>query len=321
MQGPGVVILNPVAARGRIRRTWPRVEAALRKVAEWQPDVWLSQRPGHAVELAQRAALEGYEWIAVAGGDGSVHEVVNGICKARFHHGVSEQYPSLVVIPAGTGNDFARSLGLPRDPVTAAAGLASTQVDLIDVGQVGDNYFANIAGTGFDAEVAADVNRGGKRAGGALPYVWSVLKKLFSYHNQQLRIELDGQVIDQKCLLVAVGLSPYYAGGMHILPNADPRDGYFDVCVCGDLRKLDVLSLLPRIFSGGHVGYPGVEFYRARHVRIEGPQRLHVQADGEIVGSLPIEFSCLPKALRVIKPDLVVNKKGSTSVMPAAQGE
>lgn len=309
MDGPGVVILNPVAAQGRILRVWPKIKAALLQVLPQRPDVWESQHPGHAVELAQRAALEGYEWIAVCGGDGTVHEVVNGICRARFHHGLQGQHPSLTVIPAGTGNDFARSLGIPLNAVTAALGLSEPVNDTIDVGRVGDHYFANIAGAGFDAEVAAEVNRSGKKAGGALPYVWGVIKKLFVYQNQDLRIQLDDQILDRRALLVAVGISPYYAGGMHILPKADPRDGLFDVCICGDLRRIEVLSLLPRIFSGGHVGHRQVEFYRARKVKISGSANLHVQADGEIVGKLPVEFECLPGTLRVVKPVAVAPGK------------
>lgn len=309
MDGPGVVILNPVAAQGRIRRQWPQIEAAITGVIGKKPDVWVSQRPGHATDLAKRAALEGYTWVAVCGGDGSVHEVVNGLFSARAPHSNISDAPALIVIPAGTGNDFARSLGMPINALQVVSGLSDPVADVIDIGQVGKYYFANIGGAGFDAEVAADVNRKGIKTGGALPYVLSVLKKMIVYENQDIQIVLDGKVIERRSLLVAVGIMPYYAGGMHILPGADPQDGLLDVCVCGDLGKLQILSLLPRIFSGGHVGHPLVEFYRAKTVRIQGPSRLHVQADGEIVGNLPIEFRCLPKALKIIKPSLVSEKQ------------
>ncbi|HEY8449656.1 MAG TPA: diacylglycerol kinase family protein, partial [Bacillota bacterium] len=171
MNGRGVVILNPVAAHGRVRRRWPRIDEALRSVTGNAPTVWVSQAPGHAVDLAERAVHEGYDWVAACGGDGTVHEVVNGLCRAADGQLADGRPPYLVVLPAGTGNDFARSLGIPRHPLQAIASYRNGSVGTVDVGRVSGRFFANVGGAGFDAEVAAEVNRSGKRMSGALPYV------------------------------------------------------------------------------------------------------------------------------------------------------
>ncbi|HEX6987893.1 MAG TPA: diacylglycerol kinase family protein [Bacillota bacterium] len=298
------MIVNPMAGNGRVRRHWPGIQRRLADVLGYEPPVWFTERPGHAAELARARAAEPHAWIAACGGDGTVHEVVNGLCRARFDDDIGDAVPALVVIPAGTGNDFARSQGLPVHvdgsiDLLASPGLESRWVD---AGFVAGRYFVNVGGVGFDAEVAAEVNRLGKRLPGAASYVWALLKKLVTYRNEVVVIEAGDLRIERKILLTAVGTGRYYGGGMLILPPAEPADGLLDACIAGDLSRLATLGLLPRIFSGGHVGHPLVTFLRADRIRIDGPRHLNVHADGEIVGQLPVEFRCVPGAVRLLAP-------------------
>lgn len=298
------MIVNPTAGNGRVRRRWPGIHRRLVAALGSEPAVWFTEGPGHAGELARAAAAESYDWVAACGGDGTVHEVVNGLCRARYDDGLGEAVPALLVIPAGTGNDFARSLALPIHPDAALDLLAAGKLQprWVDAGFVAGRYFVNVGGVGFDAEVAAEVNRIGKRLPGAATYVWALLKKLVTYRNEKVLIEAAGRRLEQKILLVAVGTGRYYGGGMMILPHADPADGLLDACIGGDLSRLGTLALLPRIFSGGHVGHPQVAFLKADRVRIDGPRHLHVHADGEVVGRLPVEFRAVPAAVRLLSP-------------------
>lgn len=294
------VILNPEAGRGRARKLWPHISQSLREAMNpTDLQVMETQGPGEAVDLARRAVEKGYDVVAACGGDGTLHETVNGLARA----GAAAGPHALLLLPAGTGNDFARSLGLPLDPVRVAQAMARSRTVNVDLGQAGQSFFVNVAGVGFDAEVAAEVNRGGKIVGGTLPYIWAVMKKLATYRNAPLEIHLNQEVRRRRALLVAVGIASYYGGGLQILPEADLQDGYLDIIVGGDLGKLATLGLLPRLFSGSHVHHPLVEMGRAAQVRIEGPDHLHVHADGEVIGRLPVEFACIPAGLRLILPE------------------
>lgn len=293
------VIVNPTSGRGRAKRLWPKVEEALAaSLAPADLDKAFTTGTGEATILAQQAVAAGYAIIAVLGGDGTLHETVNGLVQAGAAGGPG----ALLVLPAGTGNDFSRTLGIPLDPIQVAASLSSARYEQVDLGLAGSRYFVNVAGIGFDAEVAAEVNRGGKIGGGMLPYMGAMLKKLFTYKNAPLQIKLDDRVLNRQSLLVAVGVAQYYGGGMQILPEASLQDGLLDVCIAGDLSRAAILGLFPRIFSGGHVHHPLVEITRSVGVRVAGPENLHVHADGEIVGRLPMEFRCLPAALRLLLP-------------------
>ena len=290
-------IVNPVAGHGRSLRVFARLRAVLERVPGVRCVVWQTRGPGHARELAHRAALEGYGRILAVGGDGTVNETLNGLMALSP---AARDRIAFGVVPAGSGNDFARNTGIPRDPAALATLLASGPASPMDVGVVNGHYFANVAGVGFDAEVARQANRLPKFVPGALTYVLAALWVLSRYRNAAVRIVLDGEVLERRVMLVAVGNGAGYGGGMRICPGARVDDGTFRVVVGGDLSKPSVLALLPKVFSGRHVEHPLVEVYDARHVRIEAERPLAVQADGEIVAESPISLQVVPSAIRVI---------------------
>jgi diacylglycerol kinase (ATP) len=280
-------IVNPVAGHGAARRVW-------RQICPLTPnwDCATSEGPGHTRELARSAAQDGYERVIGIGGDGTISEVANGLAHSSAILGI---------VPAGTGNDIAHNLGIPRDPLAAANLAASGPSRCLDLCQVTTRertgYFVNIAGFGFDAKVADRVNRMPKLLGGTLPYVAGVLQTLWQYSAPRMRISIDDRQLERNAFLVAVGNCPTYGGGMRIVPAAQPDDGLLDVCIVSDLSRLEVLRILPRLYSGGHVSHPAVELFRCRSVTADADSAVLCQADGELLGELPVRFALLPGAL------------------------
>jgi diacylglycerol kinase (ATP) len=290
-------VVNPAAGGGRGRRVAALVRARLDERGVTGAEVVFTERPGHATTLARDAAAAGFAPIVGVAGDGTLSEIANGLLDA-------EDAPPLAVVPVGTGNDFARSLALPTD-LAAAVDLAVSDVAprAIDVGRCGARCFLNTAGVGFDAEVGRAVNSAPSALRhGALPFVLYTLLELTRSRKPLLRIRLDDTVIEQRAFMVSIGNGPCSGGGMRICPDASRDDGLLDVCIVGDVSRLEVVRLLPKVFSGGHTSHPKVDMRRARTVRVEGPAGTYVQVDGEVVGTLPAEFSVLPSALRVIAP-------------------
>ena len=297
MKAELLFILNPVAGHGRSRRVFARLLDIFSQAPGIQVVTWQTARPGHARELAARAAREGYDRVVAVGGDGTVHEIINGLMDAG---------PALAprvrlgVVPAGSGNDFARNLGLPASLPAMAQLLARGEAQAIDLGRVNGRHFANLAGVGFDAEVAAWANRVPKFIPGTFTYVAGVLALLARYRNARITIELDGQRLERRAFLVAVGNGPRYAGGMVMCPGAAMNDGRLRVVICGDLSRGEIMRLLPTIYSGSHVRHPKVEVFDARQLRLTADRSLTVHADGEIVGSTPASFEIVQGAIQAI---------------------
>ncbi len=288
-----LAIVNPVAGNGAASRVWDRLRSRVEVARTWECAT--TEQLGHARELAQTAASHGYQRVIAIGGDGTISEAANGLACSET---------ALGIIPAGTGNDISRNLGIPRDPAVAGL-LAATgtprSLDLCEVQtRERTRLVMGIAGFGFDAEVAERVDRLPKLGGGTLPYLIGVLQTLWQYRSPHMRITVDGHVVDQRVFLVAVGNLPTYGGGMRILPRAEPDDGLVDVCVVKDLNRLDVLRILPRIYSGGHVSHPAVELLRGTSVSADAHDRVLCHADGELVGALPTRFAIRPGVLRCV---------------------
>ena len=285
-----LAIVNPAAGHNTAARAWSQV----RQLHNW--DCIQTERPGHARDLAA-SAVGVYDRVVAVGGDGTASEVANGLAHSQT---------SMAIIPSGTGNDFAVNLSIPADPVAAANLAATGRACPIDLGEVqrstGTSYFTNIAGFGFDAEVAARVNRLPKLGGRTLPYIAGVLQTLFQFRTPGMRLTLDTTVIDEPIFLAAVANCASYGGGMRIAPAARPDDGLFDVCVVKDLSRVEVLRLLPSLYTGEHVRHRAVEIIRCASVSADASARVLCQADGELAGELPVRFAIRPAALQCVRP-------------------
>ena len=265
------VILNPTAGRGAAARAWPGVRAVLEGGGA-RVELAETARHGHAVELAEAAARAGWPAVVAVGGDGTVHEVANGLLRASDGGATTA---ALGIVPVGSGNDFALLAGLPRD----AAGAARRG----EGGGVGDRWFTNGVGVGLDARVAVEANRN-RRLRGIGIYLWALARVLGSFRPPVVRVEIDGgEVMERPMTLATVGNGARHGGGFWICPAAKIDDGLLDVCVCDGLGTLQVLRFLPMTLRGTHVGASCVHMRTARRVRISSDTPLPVHADGEIL--------------------------------------
>ena len=273
------VILNPTAGRGAAARAWPGVRAVL-EGAGARVELAETARHGHAVELAETAARAGWPAVVAVGGDGTVHEVANGLLRASDGGATTA---ALGIVPVGSGNDFALLAGLPRDAAGAARAIVSGAERRVDVGRVGDRWFTNGVGVGLDARVAVEANRN-RRLRGIGIYLWALARVLGSFRPPVVRVEIDGgEVMERPMTLVTVGNGGRHGGGFWICPAAKIDDGLLDVCVCDGLGTLQILRFLPMTLRGTHVGASCVHMRTARRVRITSDTPLPVHADGEIL--------------------------------------
>jgi diacylglycerol kinase (ATP) len=294
-----LVILNPAANRGNMSHSR---EAVRRRVEREQAEYVETTRRGEAKQLARRAAEEGRP-VIIVGGDGSVHEAVNGIlsCGRRVPLGI---------VAAGSGNDYAwNTLGLPSDPDAAIERAFTGQGIAVDAGLVNGEYFANSLSVGLDANIAVTAEQM-KRLPfmyGSRLYYSAVLKELlFGYHHCPW---LTLQMVDEhhtdeeearRYVVLAVTIGPTYGAGFRICPSADYRDGMLDICTIRYAPLVRALKLLPVVRKGEHAGLPEVSFYTAKSVSIEALQPVAVQMDGETGSASHFDVSIVPGALEVL---------------------
>lgn len=276
------VILNPTSGGGAGRRIRQEIE---RELAARGLRFTLEETThrGHAVELARAAVERGAETIVAAGGDGTVHEVANGLLTAVGEGG----RPALGVIPVGTGNDFVKALGGVMSRARAYDVLADGEVRHFDVGRVewegGCEFFVNGMGTGIDVEVVRQIERL-PRLPGVVSYLLGLLRALARFRAIPLRITWDGERRHQKVHMIAIGNGACIGGGFYVCPNAVPHDGRFDLCIVDELSLLQIARLLPRVMRGTHEGQPMVQMRQAVEIEIEaaGDAPLFFQMDGEL---------------------------------------
>ena len=293
-----LVIVNPTAGNGRAARLVPWLRATLERRPD--ADLRVTTRAGEAEVLAAEAAAGGSDRVIAVGGDGTVQEVVNGLLDARTD-------ADLGVVPVGTGNDLARTLGLPTDPAEAWRVAIGATTRFIDVGRAingagRERWFASAGGIGFDAQVAAAMaHRRGWQASRA-GYLLTTLAEVRRFENRSVQISLDGEELERRVLLVAFANGAYYGGGMRIAPDARPDDGYLDVCVVGNISRVTALRQLSNLYRGTHVRHAAVTMHTARRVEVVGDPATHIHLDGEPFGALPLRMELVPGCLAVALP-------------------
>ena len=300
MSRRGVIILNPTAGRGKSGRLRPRLEQMLKEAGAdtgaASSIVWTireTSHPGQALEIATDCASASVDVVAAAGGDGTLNEVLNGIVGTSAH---------LALLPLGTGNDFARSVGTyGRLPLAIETLFNGTPI-AIDVGNVAGRYFLNVAGCGFDAIVAEQTNRGLKRLNGTVAYLAAIIRTLARFRAAEFHVTADGERRDLRAMLCSVANARTYGGGMRIAPGALLNDGHFDLCLLSEAGRYEFLKALPQVFRGTHITHPKVEMLKARHVRIDTSPPLPVLVDGEVIGQTPAEFTIHPAAVTFLFP-------------------
>ncbi|TFG46765.1 MAG: diacylglycerol kinase family lipid kinase [Dehalococcoidia bacterium] len=304
------IIVNPAAGSGTTTRRWPHIKRQLDGLGI-PYDFIFTEKPGHAIQLAKEAAEQNYRNVVAVGGDGTINEVVNGLLTSAptIHLDESLTPIDLGVINTGTGSDFVRSLGIPRNPDRACHHLLSRQRLKVDVGLIewNDNgeekrrFFVNAAGVGFDAEAAEAKKRISKILHGPISYLLSVGSTLFGYRNRPVAIKCDeASEKIHRVLSVIIANGKYFGGGMKVAPDAELGDQLFDVITIGDIGKVELLQAFPKVYRGTHITHSKVSIERAATITLSSTERLLLQADGEIIGEGAFRLSLLPGALNVI---------------------
>jgi YegS/Rv2252/BmrU family lipid kinase len=298
-----VFLVNPASANGTTGRRWPEIARRSGAVG-LDGHTLMSRAPGHLGELAREAALGGASLLVVVGGDGSVHEVANGLAAVQ-------DPPEVAVVPRGTGWDFARSLGIPRAVEDAARVALDGDVRTIDLGAVtyrswggesGRAVFANAASAGMSGAIAQRANETSKMLGGKASYLWATFAVFARWSATDVRVSVDGERREGRMFDVIVANGRYLGGGMQICPDAEPDDGVFDVLTIGDVTKRDLVLTMPKIYRGTHLPHPKAELLRGRVVSIESEAPIPVELDGEQPGTTPVRLELLPSALRLRVP-------------------
>jgi YegS/Rv2252/BmrU family lipid kinase len=301
------MIVNPASDSGRTARAWPAIAGRAREHG-LEVDARLTEAPGHAAELTRAALSEGAELIVTVGGDGTVSETVNGFYEDGQPVSAAAE---LAVVMRGSGCDFARTFRIPKRTDAALEVAAKGAARTVDLGRVTytahgggqeSRLFCNISSAGLTGEVAERVNRSGKPLGATIAFAWGAIAGFFGHRNSRFRVQIDERELDQISNNVIVGNCRYFAGGMKILPMAEPDDGMLDVLVWGDVGKLDLAMTLHKLYRGTHVNHPKSDFSRAVRVVVEPEAPLPIEADGEQPGVTPATFEVVPAAIRLRVP-------------------
>ncbi|KAG0454007.1 hypothetical protein HPP92_025311 [Vanilla planifolia] len=305
-----VFVVNPRGANGRTGREWNKLLPYLRTRLGGQYNIHesLTSGPSHAVDITREAIREGADAVVAVGGDGTLHEVLNGffwagkpICPID---GDCKRTTTLGLIPLGTGSDFARTFGWKNDPHDAIERIAKGLRSKIDVGLIngssGDQYFINIADIHLSAKAGYYSSK--YKSFGNLCYVFGALRAFFGHHNHDLKIKVNGQdwKVYDKVTALCIGNGRFFGGGMEVVPTADPTSGKLEVVILQGFRWYDFILKLYKLYNGSLLSEKRVFSRSIKSIEVavvEGKGDIFVQSDGEHLGFLPIKCSVLPGAI------------------------
>ena len=294
-----MVVANPASGGRRYRKIVPRIQRVLNEKGI-QYSFFLSQYPGYIEDLVKKAGREGFRRVIACGGDGTVHEAVNGLMGTDIPLGI---------IQMGKGGDLAHNLGIDRDITKAIDIISQGHTKKTDVVKVNkDRYYLGLGGIGFDSEVNRWVNERMGFLRCRCAYTMASLMKIPRYKYKRVRIRLDEECFDGQVLLVAFGNSKTYGGGMYITPDAEMDDGFLDICFINKMNKFKILFMFPRVFKGNHITVSGVRMVRSKTVSVESDMPLDFYGDGEFVCKTPFSLEVIPDALNVLVPSYEIVK-------------
>ena len=309
------VIVNPIAGSGKGLDDYPLISKLLRD-NNIKCEAVFTEHKCHATELTVSAIEAGFRHIIVIGGDGTLHEVVNGI---YIQKSASPEDVTIAMISVGTGNDWIRMLGIPRRYSEAIRAIREGYTFLQDVAAVEyeeahyrqTRYMANVAGIGFDAAVIRRLqNQKAKSRLGKTAYLWCMIRSFFSYKATGVKIWVDDKLIYNNLLFsMAIGVGKYNGGGMQQLPDAVADDGLLDITMIKPLHWWHVLFRIRRLFNGTIYSIGHVLYAQGGRIRIESTPEAPLEVDGELLGATPIEFSVRHREVRVIVNKSFLAKK------------
>ncbi len=284
------VIANPKAGHGKGLRNIENLKILLQS-QDVKSQFFETVAPGEATQIARRLAEARQDRIVVLGGDGTISEVVNGVFGSDVELGV---------ISVGTGNDVARSLGLPYNNLEASLKIVlNGSPKKIDVGEEAGRYFISVLGIGFAATVAAEANKM-KLLKGSTAFFAAAYKAIGSLRSFPLSLTLDVRRMNIDCIAVLIQNTCYSGGGLLLAPEAAIDDGLFDVVVVEKINRMDLMFNFPRLYRGSHLEHPKFSVYQAKFVEIESPEPLEKMLDGDIFGKTPVSAKVANRAVRVV---------------------
>ena len=300
-------IVNPASGFGKAKKAWLAISEEM-KAQGLDYDFEFTTDTLRGAALAQRAISNGYRKIICVGGDGHLHDIINGVMTQQE---VSTTDVTIGMISQGTGNDWIKTNGISKDIKKAVAVIRQGKTYIqnagiaksIRDGKEVSRYFHNFAGVGFDAYVVQRTSS--SKSYGQIAYLLVMLRSLFSYQKPVLRITLDDRVIETPVYLTLSGIGQYGGGGMKLTPHARPDGDAFNVSVAKDFSRLDVFRYITKLYDGTYIHLDKAESHMSKHVRIEvisSPAEVYMEADGDMMGTGPFEISLVPHALRVVIP-------------------
>jgi len=298
-------IVNPNAGNGKGGKDRERISEILNR-NNIRFEMRSTGRKGQATEFTRDLIAGGYRKIISIGGDGTLHEVINGIF-LQDHCAPSDI--TVGIIPVGTGNDWGRMFGIPLVYEGAVQVIREGKQMLHDIGVIDyfngeektKTYFINIAGLGFEAVVVKKTNRQkDKGMSNKAIYFYNLLSSLISYRNTPVEITIDGRTSTAKVFSINVGNGRYCGGGMRQTPDAIPDDGLFDITVIKEMGRIEIIKSLQLLYDGTIMSHPKVDGYRSTNLKVTSELPLYIEADGESLGHTPVEFSIIPAAVNIV---------------------
>ena len=303
------VIINPISGNGKSKKYISKIINTLNK-EKLNFEYAITEYANHEIEITQKQIKKGFKKFISVGGDGTLHNIINGIFNQSI---IATSKIKIAVIPVGTGNDWVKNYGISKNISKNIATIKQENTTTQDIGKITftkDNtvvYFNNLAGIGFDGHVVNSINKYKKL--GSLSYLIGVLTGFSTYKSKQLKIEFNDLEIKVKSLMTLIGLCKYSGGGMRLTHNSNPNDGFFDISIIKHLSLGVVLLNILKLFNGKIINHSKVKTYKTKEisVSIEGTSLPFIQADGELINSGNFNVSLLPKAIQVIIPKKMLN--------------
>jgi len=300
-----LVIVNPNAGSGKGGNDWERIAALLVRAGIHFSARFTGKR-GDAIMISREGIEQGFRKIITVGGDSTLNEVLNG---AYSQNSCTPSEVCLALIPVGTGNDWGKMFGIPLIYEGAIKIIKEGKTLMHDVGVVSyrngeetnTRYFINIAGVGFEALVVKKTNiQKEKGKSNRAIYLYNLLSSLIAYKHTEVTLYIEKQIIKNRIFSINVGNGRYCGGGMRQTPDALPDDGLLDVTVIKEIGRIEIIKNLKILYDGTILSHPKVDGYRVKSFRVESVPQLMIEADGELLGHTPAEFSVIPEGIRIV---------------------
>jgi len=300
-----VFVVNPASGNRSTGKRWDELSSRIRGLGV-EHQALMTHTRGDATGLAARAILEGADTVVAVGGDGTINEVANG-----FFVGADAPAAALGVLPMGTGGDFCRTVGIPREFEAAIHAIRARNLRTIDAGHIQmkgldgsplTRHFVNIADAGIGGVVVERVNRTTKLLGGRVSFQYAAMLTLLTYKPARVVVDSAQGRFEGAAQNVVVANGQYFGGSMHVAPGAIPDDALFDVVVFGDVARFEALRSINDIYSAKHMQNPKVTSWRTAELHVSSDERVLIEADGEICGTLPATFKVMPNAIDLVVP-------------------